>query len=79
MKFVTVVSTVRGKYKIFPMLYYSRVSSVGIATDYVLENRMIEFRIPAGAGNFSLRHRVKNVTEAHPASYSMGIGDLSLG
>jgi hypothetical protein len=28
--------------------------------------------IPAGAGNFSLHHRVQNVSGAHPASYPMG-------
>jgi len=32
-------------------------------------------RFPAGAGNFSLRHRVQNGTGSHPASYPMGIGD----
>jgi hypothetical protein len=26
----------------------------------------------AGAGNFSLHHRVQNGSEAHPASYPMG-------
>jgi hypothetical protein len=27
---------------------------------------------PAGAGNFSLHHRVQNGSGAHPASYPMG-------
>jgi hypothetical protein len=27
---------------------------------------------PAGAGNFSLHHRVQNGSGAHPASYKMG-------
>jgi hypothetical protein len=31
-----------------------------------------EIRIPAGAGNFSLHHRVQIVFGAHPASYLMG-------
>jgi hypothetical protein len=29
-------------------------------------------RVPAGAGNFSLHHRVQNDSGAHPASYPMG-------
>jgi hypothetical protein len=33
----------------------SRNSSVGIATDYGLDNRMSGVQDPAGAGNFSLR------------------------
>jgi hypothetical protein len=32
-------------------------------------------RFPAGAGNFSLRHRVRNSSVAHPASYPMGTRD----
>jgi hypothetical protein len=28
----------------------------------------------AGAGNFSLHHRVQTGSGAHPASYAMGIG-----
>jgi hypothetical protein len=46
-----------------------RDSSLGIATDYGLDNRMIGIRIPTRAGNFSLRHRVQTGSEAHPASY----------
>jgi hypothetical protein len=34
-----------------------------------------EVRFPAGAGNFSLHHRVQNGSGAHPASYSMGTRD----
>jgi hypothetical protein len=29
-------------------------------------------QLPAGAGNFSLHHRVQNGSGAHPASYPMG-------
>jgi hypothetical protein len=36
-------------------LILARDSSVGIATGYGLDNRMIEVQFPAGAGNFSLR------------------------
>jgi hypothetical protein len=35
--------------------------------------------VPAGAGNFSLHHRVKTGSAAHPASYPLGAGSLSLG
>jgi len=31
------------------------------------------------AGNFSLHHRVQNGSLAHPASYPVGTGALSLG
>jgi hypothetical protein len=40
-------------------------SSVGIALGYGLDDRDFRVRFPAGAGNFSLHHRV-------PASYPMG-------
>jgi hypothetical protein len=36
-------------------------------------------RFPAETGNFSLHHCVQNDAGAHPASYLMGIGALSLG
>jgi hypothetical protein len=50
----------------------SRDGSVGIATDYGLDDWMIEVRIPAGAANVSLRHRVQTGSGAYPASYPMG-------
>jgi hypothetical protein len=50
----------------------SRDSSVGIALGYGLDDRGSSVRFPAGAGNFSLHHRVRNGSEAHPASYPMG-------
>jgi hypothetical protein len=49
-------------------------SSVGIALGYWLDDRMIGIRIPAGAGSFSLRHRVQVGCGAHPASYPMDTG-----
>jgi hypothetical protein len=49
-----------------------RVTSAGIATGYVLDDRMIGVRFPAWAGNFSLRHHGPG---AHPASYRMGTGN----
>jgi hypothetical protein len=43
-------------------------------TDYGLDDRMIGIRVPAGAGNFSLRHRVQTDSGAHPVSHPMGTG-----
>jgi hypothetical protein len=47
----------------------SRDSSVGIALGYELDDRGSRVRFPAGAGNFSLHHRVQTGSVAHPASY----------
>jgi hypothetical protein len=49
----------------------SRDSSVGIALGYGLDDRGPRVRFPAGAGNFSLHHRVQNGSGAHPFSYPM--------
>jgi hypothetical protein len=62
-----------------PSLYLrSRDNSVGIALGYGLDDRGTRVRFPVGTGNFSLCHRVQNGSGAHPASYPMGIGTLSL-
>jgi hypothetical protein len=50
----------------------SRDSSVGIALGYGLDDRGSSVRFSAGAGNFSLHHRVQNGSGAHPVSYPMG-------
>jgi hypothetical protein len=42
-----------------------------IFTDNGLDDRMIGVRFLAGAGNFSLRHRVQTGSGAHPVSYQM--------
>jgi hypothetical protein len=47
-------------------------SSVGIALGYGLDDWGSRVRLPAGAGNFSLHHRVQNGSGAHPASYPVG-------
>jgi hypothetical protein len=39
---------------------------------YGLDDRGSGVRFPAGAGNFSLHHRVQNGSGAHPASYPVG-------
>jgi hypothetical protein len=50
----------------------SRDSSVDIALGYGLDDRSSRVRLPAGAGNFSLLHRVQTGSGAHPASYPVG-------
>jgi len=49
----------------------SRDRSVGIGLDYGMDDRCCSIRYTAGAGNFSLQHRVKNGSGAHGASYPM--------
>jgi hypothetical protein len=56
----------------------SRDSSVGIALGYGLDDRCSRIRFPAGAGNFSLHHRVQNGSGAHPASYPARTRGFSL-
>jgi hypothetical protein len=51
-----------------------RDSSVGIALSYGQDDRESRVRLPAGAGNFSLHHRVQNGSGANPASYAMSTG-----
>jgi hypothetical protein len=50
----------------------SRDSSVGLVLGYRLVERGSRVRFPAGAGNFSLHHRVQNGSGDHPVSYPMG-------
>jgi hypothetical protein len=57
---------------LFSTYCQSRDSSVGIALGYRLYDRDSRVRFPAGAGNFSLHHRVQNGSGAHPASYPRG-------
>jgi hypothetical protein len=59
--------------------YKIRDSSVGIALGYGLDDRGSGVRYPAGAGNFSLHHCVKNGSGVHPASIQLVPGALSLG
>jgi hypothetical protein len=44
------------------------------ALGYRLNDQGSRVRLPVGAGNFFLHHRVQNGSGAHPASYTMGIG-----
>jgi hypothetical protein len=57
----------------------SRDSSVGTALGYALDDRGSRVRFPAGAGNFSLHHRVQNGSGAHQVSYPMGTRGSFLG
>jgi hypothetical protein len=62
------------------VLSKSRDSSVGIVLGYGLDDWGSGVLFPAGAGNFSLHHRVQNGSLAHPASYPMGtMGSFSGG
>jgi hypothetical protein len=53
-------------------IIYSDIS-VGIALGYGLDDWASRVRFPAGAGNFSLHHRVQNGSVYHPVSCPMGI------
>jgi hypothetical protein len=48
-----------------------RVRLIQYTLGYGLDFRGSRVRFPAGAGNFSLHHRVQNGSGAHPASCSM--------
>jgi hypothetical protein len=52
----------------------SRVSSVGIVSDYRLDDRAIEVRSPAGAKDFSSNLCVQTGSGAHPDSCPMSTG-----
>jgi hypothetical protein len=66
-------STLKGlEFLIFTVLAKSRGSWVGTALGYGLDDRGSKVWFPAGAGNFSLHHRVQNGSGAHPGSYPMG-------
>jgi hypothetical protein len=47
-------------------------NSVGTALGYRLDDRGPRVRFPAGAGNYSLHHRVQNGSWSHPPCYPMG-------
>jgi hypothetical protein len=56
------------------MVYFT----VGIALGYGLDDWASRVRFPAGTGNLSLHHRVRNDSEVHPDSYAMGTRAPSL-
>jgi len=47
--------------------------NICIALGYGLDDVGSKVRLTAGAGNFSLHHRVHTGSGAHPASYTMDI------
>jgi hypothetical protein len=60
------------RFTVFYLLNKSRDSSVGVVLGYRLYYMGSRFRFSAGAGSFSLRHRVRTGTGARPASYLKG-------
>jgi hypothetical protein len=59
--------------------FMSRDSSVGIATVYELDHRIIGFRFPAGAGNFSFDTVCRPALGSAQPPIQWIPGDLSLG
>jgi hypothetical protein len=57
----------------------SHGSSVGIALGYGLDDQGYSTRFPAGAGNFSLHHRVQNGSGSTQPPIQLVPGALSLG
>jgi hypothetical protein len=66
------LSEVRNRIKNFHKHFDYEYNSVGIALGYGLDDQGSRVRFLAGAGNFSLHHRLQNDSGAHPASYPMG-------
>jgi hypothetical protein len=60
------------KMKLFTNCFKSRDSLVSMALGYGLAERGFRVRFPAGAGSYSLPHRVQNDSGSHSASYPMG-------
>jgi hypothetical protein len=58
---------------------WSRGGSVSMVSDYGLDGRAIEVRLPAEAADFSSGLCVQTGCGAHSATYPMGTGGLSLG
>jgi hypothetical protein len=52
--------------------FNNRHISVGIALGYGLDDRCCKIRLPAGAENFSLHHRVQTGSGVQPHSYPIG-------
>jgi hypothetical protein len=47
-------------------------------SEYGLDDRVIEIRSPAGAKDFSSNLCVQTGSEAHPASCTMGTGNIDI-
>jgi hypothetical protein len=57
-----------------PPLYWNRVSSGSIVSDYGLDDRAIGVRSPAGAKDFSCNLCVQTGSGTHPPSCTMDTG-----
>jgi hypothetical protein len=53
-------------FNVLPLSFYRQWYSAGLRTGWSVA------RVPAGAGNFSLHHRVQTGSGAHPSSYAIG-------
>jgi hypothetical protein len=62
-----------------PIYFFTIHFNIILPSIYGLDDLGSRIRFPAGAGNFSLHHRVQNGAGAHPPSYPMGTRGLSLG
>jgi hypothetical protein len=74
---VTCFIQVRNLVNVFTVEMALPAYSVDIALGYGLDDRGFRVRIPAGAGNFCLRHRVQDGSGAHPPYSPMGTRDSS--
>jgi len=54
--------------------FLSQPSQIIIHNYYSIFVQSSRARFPAGAGNFSIHHRLHTGSGAHPASYQMGTG-----
>jgi hypothetical protein len=61
--------TVTGRLNSAAIVYLLKRAAVAQSLGYGLDDRDSRVRFPAGAGNFSLHHRVQNGFEAHPVSF----------
>jgi hypothetical protein len=64
----------KGPYRNLFLVTSPSCITAGIALRYGLDDRDSRLRFPAGAGNFSLHHRVQNGSGTHSPSYPMGNG-----
>jgi hypothetical protein len=68
----TLFPSFKGKYKVVPVLNKVPLHEDSSLSGYGMNDRDSRVRFPAGAGNFSLHHRVQNGSGTHSASYPMG-------
>jgi hypothetical protein len=68
------ITTTKGLRTTFLLIEGCKVIKICLAQRYSagLRAAWSVVRVPAGAGNFSLHHRIRTGSRAHPASYPMG-------